>query len=232
MIFYFAGIGDVPKETFDAARIEGAGHLRMMLRVALPQLRPVTAVVVMLTLFESLKAFDLIAVMTKGAPFGRTNVLGYLVYLESFWNSRFGYGRRSASPFSFCRSRLRPCCSARCSGAPSMSEARGRTLVRLRYAAPKVLATVIALILAAIWIGPLALMVMTSIKPNSEFLNGPFALPIAPTLAPYWNVWEGLHFGVLLENSLIYAATGSALAVGLALVPAFALSRFEPPGKK
>jgi ABC-type sugar transport system permease subunit len=92
MIFYFAGIGDVPKETFDAARIEGAGHLRMMLRVALPQLRSVTAVVVMLTLFESLKAFDLIAVMTKGAPFGRTNVLGYLVYLESFWNSRFGYG--------------------------------------------------------------------------------------------------------------------------------------------
>jgi len=92
MIFYFAGIGDVPKETFDAARIEGAGHLRMMLRVALRQLRPVTAVVVMLTLFESLKAFDLIAVMTKGAPFGRTNVLGYLVYFESFWNSRFGYG--------------------------------------------------------------------------------------------------------------------------------------------
>jgi ABC-type sugar transport system permease subunit len=92
MIFYFAGLGDVPKETFDAARIEGAGHLRMMLQVALPQLRPVTAVVVMLTLFESLKAFDLIAVMTKGAPFGRTNVLGYLVYLESFWNSRFGYG--------------------------------------------------------------------------------------------------------------------------------------------
>lgn len=92
MIFYFAGIGDVPRETFDAARIEGAGHFRMMLRVALPQLRPVTAVVVTLTLFESLKAFDLIAVMTKGAPFGRTNVLGYLVYLESFWNSRFGSG--------------------------------------------------------------------------------------------------------------------------------------------
>src|SRR5260370_27570956 len=92
MIFYFAGIGDVPKEALDAAPIRGAGHLRLMLRVALPQLRPVTAVGMMLTLFESLKAFDLIVVMTKGAPFGRTNVLGYLVYLESFWNSRFGYG--------------------------------------------------------------------------------------------------------------------------------------------
>jgi ABC-type sugar transport system permease subunit len=92
MVFYFAGLGDVPKETFDAARIEGAGHFRMMRNIALPQLRPVTAVVVMLTIFESLKAFDLVAVMTKGAPFGSTNVLGYVVYLESFWNSRFGYG--------------------------------------------------------------------------------------------------------------------------------------------
>ncbi len=92
MIFYFAGLGDVPKDTLDAARIEGAGHFRIATRIALPQLRPVTAVVVMLTIFESLRAFDLVAVMTKGAPFGSTNVLGYLVYLESFWNSRFGYG--------------------------------------------------------------------------------------------------------------------------------------------
>ncbi|OWK20333.1 hypothetical protein AJ88_31275 [Mesorhizobium amorphae CCBAU 01583] len=38
MIFYFAGLGDVPKETFDAARIEGAGHWRMIRSVALPQL--------------------------------------------------------------------------------------------------------------------------------------------------------------------------------------------------
>ena len=30
--------------------------------------------------------------MTRGAPFGTTNVLGYVVYLETFWNSRFGYG--------------------------------------------------------------------------------------------------------------------------------------------
>ena len=108
----------------------------------------------------------------------------------------------------------------------------GRMLIRLRYAAPKILATLFALLLAAVWIGPLALMVMTSIKPNSEFLNGPFALPIAPTLEPYVKVWEGLKFGVLMQNSLLYAATGSALAVGLALVPAFALSRFEPPGKR
>ena len=94
------------------------------------------------------------------------------------------------------------------------------------------MATLLAFLLAAVWLGPIALIVITSIKPNKEFLNGPFALPIAPTLEPYLKVWEGLNFGALMQNSLLYATTGSALAVLLALVPAFALSRFDPPGKK
>jgi ABC-type glycerol-3-phosphate transport system permease component len=111
-------------------------------------------------------------------------------------------------------------------------QGRGRALRRLRYAAPRILATLLAFLLAAVWLGPLALIVITSIKPNKEFLNGPFALPIAPTLEPYQKVWEGLNFGALMQNSLLYATTGSALAVSLALVPAFALSRFDPPGKK
>jgi len=97
---------------------------------------------------------------------------------------------------------------------------------------PKIFATVLALLLAAIWIGPLALNGGHVDQAHKEFLNGPFALPIAPTLEPYVKVWQGLHFGVLMQNSLLYAVLGSALAVGLALVPAFALSRFEPPGKR
>ena len=102
--------------------------------------------------------------------------------------------------------------------SPALAAPSGRTLVRLRYAAPKILATLFALLLAAIWIGPLALMVITSIKPNKEFLHGPFALPIAPTLEPYVKVWQGLHFGVLMQNSLLYAVLGSALAVGRTLI--------------
>ncbi len=111
-------------------------------------------------------------------------------------------------------------------------QSRGRALRRLRYATPRIFATLLAFLLAAVWLGPLALIVITSIKPNKEFLNGPFSLPIAPTLEPYQKVWEGLNFGALMQNSLLYATTGSALAVLLALVPAFALSRFDPPGKK
>jgi ABC-type glycerol-3-phosphate transport system permease component len=98
--------------------------------------------------------------------------------------------------------------------------------------APKVSATLIMLALAAVWLGPIILIVMTSVKSNQAFLNGPFALPTAPTFGPYISVWESLKFGGLLGNSLLYATAGSALAVLLALVPAFALSRMDVPGKK
>ena len=103
---------------------------------------------------------------------------------------------------------------------------------RLRAAGPKLLATGLALVVALVWLGPVMLTIITSVKSNQDFLAGPFSLPTAPTLAPYVQVWEGLHFGVLMRNSLLYATLGSALAVALALVPAYALSRFPVPGKK
>src|SRR6202167_6382963 len=105
-------------------------------------------------------------------------------------------------------------------------------LARALRVAPKVSATLIMLALAAVWLGPIILIVMTSLKSNQAFLAGPFALPTSPTFAPYASVWKSMNFGSLLGNSLLYATTGSALAVLLALVPAFGLSRFEIPGKK
>ena len=102
---------------------------------------------------------------------------------------------------------------------------------RLRAAGPKVLATGLALVVALVWLGPVMLTVITSVKSNQDLLAGPLSLPTAPTLAPYVQVWEGLHFSVLMRNSLLYATLGSALAVALALVPAYALSRFPVPGK-
>jgi raffinose/stachyose/melibiose transport system permease protein len=97
---------------------------------------------------------------------------------------------------------------------------------------PKISGTVFALLIAAVWLGPILLMVITSIKSNADFLAGPFSLPHSPTFKPYVDVWSGLGFDHLLWNSLVYASLGSALAVLLGLIPAFALARFAVPGKK
>jgi len=103
---------------------------------------------------------------------------------------------------------------------------------RLWQLLPKISGTALALLIAAVWLGPILLMVITSIKSNADFLAGPFSLPGSPTFKPYVDVWSGLGFDHLLWNSLIYASLGSALAVLLGLIPAFALARFPVPGKK
>ena len=83
-----------------------------------------------------------------------------------------------------------------------------------------------------VWLGPIILIVMTSLKSNEAFLADPFSLPTSPTIASYVTVWDALGFDTLLGNSLLYATLGSAFAVVLALVPAYALSRKQIPGQK
>ena len=113
----------------------------------------------------------------------------------------------------------------------ALTQPRGRRRFHLRNVGPKVVATLLALALAGVFLGPMYLVIITSIKSNKDFLAGPYAWPSAVTFEPYRQVWQELHFDALLGNSLLYASTGAALAVLLALVPAFALSRFDLPGK-
>jgi raffinose/stachyose/melibiose transport system permease protein len=103
---------------------------------------------------------------------------------------------------------------------------------KLRNVLPKIVATVAAVLLALVWLGPIVLIAVTSVKSNQDFLAGPFSLWMTPTFEAYRTVWNGLGFGKLMMNSLLYATAGSSLAVVLAVVPAFALSRFDIPGKK
>jgi raffinose/stachyose/melibiose transport system permease protein len=91
---------------------------------------------------------------------------------------------------------------------------------------------VLLLIFVLIWLGPIILIVMTSLKSNEAFLADPFSIPTSPTVAAYATVWNALGFDTLLGNSLLYATFGSAFAVLLALVPAYALSRKQIPGQK
>jgi raffinose/stachyose/melibiose transport system permease protein len=84
---------------------------------------------------------------------------------------------------------------------------RQRSLVAGKFIGLMLLAA-----LVFVWLGPIILVVITSIKSNDAFLAGPFALPTEPTFAPYVTVWNALGFGRLLANSFLYATAGSALA--------------------
>lgn len=106
------------------------------------------------------------------------------------------------------------------------------TLDRRASIAPgRLVYTVIMAVLLALWVFPMALTVLTAVKTNAEMLlAGPLALPQEPTFQAFAKAWDVLNFRVLLGNSFVYAVGGTSLAIILALLPAYALSRFHIPG--
>jgi len=92
MILFYAGMSGIPVELYEAASLEGSGAFQNLRFITIPLLSPVTTMTIMLTVINSLRAFDLVMVMTGGGPFGQTTVLGYFMYLETFGNYKFGYG--------------------------------------------------------------------------------------------------------------------------------------------
>lgn len=92
IIIILAGLSGISSELTDAARIDGANFWQMFWRITLPLLRPAMMIVTSSALISALQSTEIILTMTKGGPFGTTEVLGYRMYTETFWNYRFGYG--------------------------------------------------------------------------------------------------------------------------------------------
>ena len=92
MIIYLAGLAGVDREVVEAARMDGAKGWRMLRHVILPQLRPATFIVVVVTIVGALRSFDLIAIMTEGGPYGSSTVLAWEMYEQALFSYRMGYG--------------------------------------------------------------------------------------------------------------------------------------------
>jgi len=97
MILYLSGLGNVNPELIDAARIEGSRGLHLLWHIILPQLRPATFMAVVVTVIGALRSFDLVAIMTSGGPYNRSSVLAYLMYEQSIFAYRMGYGAAIAA---------------------------------------------------------------------------------------------------------------------------------------
>jgi ABC-type sugar transport system permease subunit len=63
----------------------------MFTRLTLPLLRPIMAMVMVLTVIGSFQVFDLVAVTTKGGPANASNVLPLYIYETGFGEFNFGY---------------------------------------------------------------------------------------------------------------------------------------------
>lgn len=99
MILYLTGLNNVSPDQIEAARLDGARGFKMLRYVILPQLAPATFLAVVVTVIGALRSFDMIAIMTRGGPYGSSNVLAYYMYETAIseYGNRYGYGSAIAT---------------------------------------------------------------------------------------------------------------------------------------
>ncbi|MBZ0307991.1 MAG: sugar ABC transporter permease [Anaerolineae bacterium] len=94
MLLYMAGLQSIPKDLEEAARIDGAGELRVLRYVTLPLMGSTIRLTVFLSILGSFQQFVIVNVMTTGGPFYASELMA--TYLYKFGIQRFNLGYGSA----------------------------------------------------------------------------------------------------------------------------------------
>ena len=91
-LILLAGLAAIPKELYEAARVDGANWWQGVTRITLPLLRPVLAFVMIMSSIWSLELFDEPYILTGGGPADATLSITIYLYQHSFQFMRLGYG--------------------------------------------------------------------------------------------------------------------------------------------
>lgn len=92
MVLFLAGLQGVSDSLIEAARMDGASRSQVLRYVILPALRTTTTVVIVLSLIQSLRAFDVVYGMTGGGPAQSTQMLALWAFTQSMQIHDFGRG--------------------------------------------------------------------------------------------------------------------------------------------
>lgn len=94
MIFYLSALEKVPKELYEASEMDGAKRWQRFRDVTIPNISPTTFFLMIITMINSLQAYDQIQILTQGGPSGSTRTLLYMYYQLGF--EEFNMGQATA----------------------------------------------------------------------------------------------------------------------------------------
>jgi len=84
MVIYLAGLQDIPKTLYEAARIDGAGSFYIFKKITIPLITPTMFFITIMALVDSFKNFDIIYTMTRGGPGTSSTTMAYYIYQHAF----------------------------------------------------------------------------------------------------------------------------------------------------
>lgn len=91
MLVLLAGLQAIPKEQYEAAKVDGASAIQEFFHVTLPNLKRMIAIATILDIIWQARRFGLIWVMTEGGPARSSEILSVLAYRQYFRFFNFEY---------------------------------------------------------------------------------------------------------------------------------------------
>jgi multiple sugar transport system permease protein len=91
VVIYLAGLADIPRDFYDAAKVDGANTWQEIVFITLPLLRNVTLFVTVTLAISAFQVFTQIYIMTLGGPGSATTSMELLIFRQGFQYFRMGY---------------------------------------------------------------------------------------------------------------------------------------------
>ncbi|MFD1849337.1 carbohydrate ABC transporter permease [Oceanobacillus bengalensis] len=91
MILFLVALQDIPESLYEASEIDGATRWQQFWYITLPQLKPISKVILLLQVLASFKVFAQIMLITGGGPGGATRPLIQYIYESGFTQNNLGY---------------------------------------------------------------------------------------------------------------------------------------------
>jgi multiple sugar transport system permease protein len=92
MILLMAGLSTIPKEIYEAARMDGATSTQMFRRITLPLMMPTILLYMLISAVSTIAVFGMVYALTRGGPGGATELVSIYIYNQSFTAYQLGYG--------------------------------------------------------------------------------------------------------------------------------------------
>jgi multiple sugar transport system permease protein len=90
IVLLLAGLSALPKEPYEAARVDGAGTIRAFMHITVPLMLPVITVTLLIRMIFAVKTYDLVYIMTRGGPGVSTDFISYYIYRTAFVSLNIG----------------------------------------------------------------------------------------------------------------------------------------------
>jgi raffinose/stachyose/melibiose transport system permease protein len=92
MVIFLAGLQAIDTNLYDAAKVDGANEYQQFRHVTIPGLRNAFTTIILVTIINSFKIFDLVRVISSGGPGSSTYVISFLLYSKVFYWDDVGFG--------------------------------------------------------------------------------------------------------------------------------------------